>query len=237
MYALDIPVRTAEDAGRLVRALGSHRYVSSRLHLVHAFAIEAAASAGGATGIALDAARGWATATLENAEIDIASRDPRLYRASTDAELAAVLEAFWSPATAPAARSRLDAWLTRAELPVTARAPFDEADEEEIHPLLVDAGWELLPLASLDAERHKGVIGAFGEAIDFEAAKFEEESAIPKVVYLHELPAMGPVELLHGADDDGALDDGLTVWASGHDTYHDYLLRGVCRAAKLDPPE
>jgi hypothetical protein len=81
------------------------------------------------------------------------------------------------------------------------------------------------------------VIAAFGAPIEYAAAKFEDESAIPSRICLHELPAIGPVELLRGADADGVVNPRFAVWASGHERYHDYLLRGICRAAKLAPPE
>ena len=47
-------------------------------------------------------------------------------------------------------------------------------------PVLVDAGWELLPLSARSIpERHKGAIGAFEDALAFDVAKFEEENALP----------------------------------------------------------
>ena len=102
-----------------------------------------------------------------------------------------------------------------------------------MHPLLVDAGRELLPIGSLDAERHRGAIAAFGDELTFDSARFEEETAIPPVATLCELPAIGPAELLRGADDDGCLAAPLVVWAQGNETYVDYVVRGVRRAAKL----
>ena len=74
-----------------------------------------------------------------------------------------------------------------------------------MHPLLVDAGWELLPLAQLDPERHRGAMSAFGDGLSFESARFEEETAIPPLSHLYELPAIGPVELLQGVDPAGLL--------------------------------
>ena len=47
--------------------------------------------------------------------------------------------------------------------------------------------------------------------------------------------AFGPGADARGADGDGDLSDTLTIWAQGHRTYHDYVLRGVARAAKLTP--
>lgn len=228
MEALLTGARTAAEAARLVRALGRHRYVAGRMHLVHAFAWASLAPSD-----ALAEGQAWAARALGSGVIDIASRDERLWRPSTEEELALVVEAFLAPATAPEARAALAAWLERADLPLPDAEPFDEAAEDDAHPILVDAGWELLPLAALDPDRHKGAIQAFGAPILFEAARFEEEESVPPPVYLQELPALGPLELLRGSDASGALTSELVVWAQGHPTYHEYVLRGVRRAAKL----
>jgi hypothetical protein len=219
-----------DDALRVVRALGSHRYVAGRLHLVHAFALAALHDAPPS----LDEARAWAQSTLADARLDAASRDEALWRRCSDAEIAAVLEGFWSPGDAAgAAGATLRELLARHELEIASHAPFDETAEDSMHPLLVDAGWELLSLAQLDAERHRGAIAAYGDALSFESARFEEETAIPPMVHLYELPAIGPVELLEGASEEGDLAAPLVVWAQGDETYLDYVLRGVRRAAKL----
>jgi hypothetical protein len=224
VYALPLGAVDVEDALRAVRALGSHRYVAGRLHLVHALAAEAA---GGDVGA-------WARDVLQGGEVQGASRDERLWRRCTEAEVAAVLDAFWMPGdSAHRAHRRLRERLAALELPVPAGAPFDETLEEEMHPVLIDAGWELLPLTALDPDRHRGALGAFGEAIAYESARFEEETMIPAPVTLLELPAMGPVELLAGADARGLLAESLFVWAQGHPTYIDYVVRGVRRAARL----
>ncbi len=231
MIAYSLGAGRVDEAVRVVRALGSHRYVAGRLHLVHAFAL---AAVGDDAAGALDDARAWADRTLSDATLDAASRDERLFRRCSDAEVAAVVEAFWVPGErASAARARLRERLARHELPVPDHAPFDEAFEDATHPVLVDAGWELIALSALDPERHRGVIGAFGEALAFESACFEEQTAIPPRSHLYELPALGPVELLRGAVDDGSLAAPLVVWGEGDDTYLDYVIRGVRRAAKL----
>ncbi len=222
----------ADEALRVVKALGGHRYVAGRLHLVHALAI--AASAGASDVLA--EARAWAEGVLADPTVDPASRDERLWRRCTEAELGAVLEAFWLPeASGRAARARaaLRALLARHDLPVPAHAPFDERAEEDLHPLLIDAGWELVPLAELDPARHQGAMNAFGHALAFESACFVEQTSIPPVTHLVELPALGPVELLGAADDEGALAAPLVVWVDGDETYIDYVMRGVRRAAKL----
>ena len=233
MEGRELPVRDGDEAARVVRALGKHRYIAGRMHLVHAFAYAALAED------APDAASAvaWARAVLHDATIDKGSRDERLMRASTEPEVAAVLAAFWGTgATRDQAHARLREHLAAADIPLPDHAPFDEAREEEAFPVLVDAGWELHPLATLDPERHKGAILAFGEPILFEAARFEEESDVSGMAYLQELSALGPAELLRGSGDDGALTAPFTVWTSGPEAYHDYLLRGVLRAAKIDVP-
>lgn len=238
MIGHEIDAGSGEALVRFVRALGQHRYVTSRLHLVHAFAVEAACASSEleAEDPALAEAKAWATAVLADPSVDRASKDERLHRKATDAELVAVLTAFWS-----AGERRERASLALAERLVEIGAPppdldalpFDESSEEEMFPLLVDAGWELLPLAQLDAERHKGAIGAFDDALAFDVAKFEEESAVPPLVTLHELPALGAVELLAATDGDGELRVPFVLWTSGNETYVDYVLRGVMKAAKI----
>ncbi len=233
MIAIDLGVSTVDQAVRLVRALGAHRYVAGRLHLVHAFAIAAAGD--DPTG-PLGEARTWALETLarESEGLDLASRDERLWRRCSDLEVASLLEAFWAPGPrARAARDALRERLARHGLR-DDHAPFDEAAEEEIHPLAVDAGWELLGLRDLDPERHRGAILSFGDGLEFASARFEEETAVPQGSNLYELPALGPAELLLGASDDGTLSQPFVVWAQGNETYLDYVFRGVRKVAKLD---
>ncbi|MEA2753380.1 MAG: hypothetical protein QOI41_7523 [Myxococcales bacterium] len=239
MNGHEVEAANGEQLVRFVRALGQHRYVASRLHLVHAFAIEAACGAYDATPAALAEAKAWAAGVLGDAEIDRGSKDERLYRRVTDAELVAVLGAFWS---AGEARERASLALAArlveigAEPPDLDAIPFDESSEDEMFPVLVDAGWELLPLSALDAERHKGAMAAFDDddGLSFEVAKFEEENAIPPPVTLHELPALGALELLAAFDDEGAARAPFVLWTSGHETYVDYVLRGVLKVAKIE---
>jgi hypothetical protein len=176
----------------------------------------------------------WARRVLEDPDVDAASRDERLFRAASADELVFVLEGFWTPGQrTDRVHERLMDSLARLELRAGHHAPFDEVGEDDVHPVLIDAGWELHPLTALDPERHKGAIEAFGEPILFEAARFEEENAIPPPRTLQELPAFGAVELLRGVDGDGNLIEPLVVWTEGHATYHDYVIRGVLRAAKV----
>jgi hypothetical protein len=239
MRALSLGAVSVADALRAVSGLGAHRYVAGRLHLVHAFAFAAVPAGAVAEG------RAWALELLGQAAargIDAGSRDEALWRRSTEAEIVAVLGAFWTPGPLAAqARASLRHLIEAHDLPAPNGAtPFDEAAEETMHPLLVDAGWELLPLRSLDPERHKGAIAAYGDPLAFASAVFEEETAIPPSPSLLELPAIGATELLFGADEDGNLVEPLVVWADGPETYVDYLVRGVRKAARLperDAPE
>jgi hypothetical protein len=231
VIGFEIGTCSGEQLVRFVRALGQHRYVASRLHLVHALAIEALAD--GAANEGLADAIAWAKRALgAGGGIDLASKDERLYRRASDAEVVAVLERFWgSGAAAEQAKGRLRERLASiGASPNESLLPFDETREDDVFPVLVDAGWELLPLAHLDFERHQGAIQAFD---DFEVARFEEESAIPPIVTLHELPLLGGVELLAALDESGTSRAPFVLWQQGHETYIDYVLRGVLRASKI----
>lgn len=232
MIGFEIGTRSGEELVRFIRTLGQHRYVASRLHLLHAFAIEAAGEHP-----ALADAAAWARRALGAAgAIDLASKDERLFRRASDAEVCAVLETFWASGnTADAAKARLRERLASVDaLPNEAVLPFDESREEDVFPVLVDAGWELLSLAHLDFERHKGAIQSFD---DFEVARFEEESAIPPIATLHELPILGGLELLAAIDESGQSRAPFVLWQQGHETYLDYVLRGVLRASKITVDE
>ncbi len=216
-------------AARVVRALGGNRYVARRLHEVHAFAFAAAGESE-----ALVEGRAWAQRVLQDPSIDSDSKDPALLRAASEKELAAVLAAFWGDGDdAAAARARLRDLLVGVGATVTPGRLFDEHAEDDIYPVLVDAGWELLPIAELCSERHRGVLESF-EPLELASARFEEESAIPRRQYLFELPLLGARELLHPSDEWGDLRDPLVLWSSVEATYEDYIVRGVLRAAKVE---
>ena len=245
MIGHEIDAFDGEALVRFVRALGQHRYVAGRLHLLHAFAIDAACESFGPDGDpALAEAKVWAAGVLADGEIDRASKDERLHRRATDGELVAVLLAFWAPGERrERAAMALAQRLVEIDVPPPdfEALPFDESSEDDVFPVLIDAGWELFPLGGLDPERHKGAIGAFEDNLAFDVAKFEEETALTtdgaQAVTLHELPALGAIELLAALDSDGALRAPFVLWTSGNETYVDYVLRGVLRAAKLEPRE
>ncbi len=235
MRGHEIDAERGEQIVHLVRALGRHRYVSGRLHLLHAFAVDAAHVPAGDSILA--AAKHWASSVIADPDVDCASKDERLHRRATDPELVAVLDAFWGESErVERSRRALSEHLAgcASYAPDGASLPFDEAAEPDIFPLLVDAGWELLSLSELDGERHKGAIEAFGGALAFDVAKFEEEAEASRTVTLLELPALGPRELLGALDEAGRLSAPFVVWVNGDATYTDYVLRGVRRAAKID---
>lgn len=234
MNGVEIEANSGDDLVRLVKALGQHRYVAGRLHLVHALAVEAACE--GEAPAALEEARRWAQEVLADPDVDVTSKDERLHRRATDAELVAVLASFWG--ANPHRASCRDKLARRlAAIGATgldpSRLPFDESLEEDLFPVLVDAGYELVPLGALDPQRHKGALDAFEDPFALQVARFEEENAAAPVVALNELPALGGLELLHALDEEGRPRAPFVVWTAGNETYVDYVLRGVLRAAKL----
>jgi len=224
MIGVELPVRTADEACRVIKALGAHRYVAGRLLAVHALALEGAGAG---------EASAWAETVLADRAIDPASRDERLVRACTEADVAAVVARYWGAGDASErAREALAERLDDLGLEVPDPEPFDETREDEVFPALIDAGWEALRLGELDPERHKGAIAAYGEFIAFESARFEEQESMPPKAHLYELPLFGPRELLEGTRD-GELLHPFVVYLDGDETYLDYVMRGVIRAAKL----
>jgi|GEM_PF-1128426 len=228
-------------AVRFLRALGSHRYIKGAMHDVHAFAYASCDEQP-----ELSEARTWALAVLADPTIDRASRDPALLRRSTTKEACAALEQFWTTDAEQRNRvcARLERLLDSISVARSAEAPiFDEKAEESVFPALFDIGFELLRLAELDPERHKGVRDAYDkELVDlggednlgYISARFEEENAVPeRPAYTQEAPLLGPQEILFPTDEDGALRAPFVLWCEAEEVYHDYLVRGCLKAAKL----
>lgn len=213
MEAHDLHVTHVDQVLRIVKALGSHRYIGARKHLVHALVLDDE----------------WSKNIFADKDIDAASRDERLWRTCTEAEVCAVLARYWGEDDS--ARHALADRLEALGLPLPNADPFDASGEEDIHPLLVDCGWELLPIRELHPERHKGLLGYYDDPVYLDNARFEEENAIPPLVHLQELPAIGPRELLFGASH-GELVSPFCVWCAGDRTYHEYILKGVMRASE-----
>jgi len=219
MWARDLPVTRVDEALAVIRALGKHRYVAGKTHFIHALA---ACDLPGDT----DLAR-WAREIIEDDDVDKASRDERLVRRASEEDMCAVLSSFFAESTSARAA---DGLLDRLERFGVGSQLSEGSDDDDIFPLLIDAGWELLALAELDVERHRGAIEAYGERIHYDVACFEEQEAVPPAVHLQELPAFGVSELVRGARD-GELTSPLTLWLSGDATYQDYVIRGALRSA------
>ncbi len=237
MIPFELPVTSGTEAARLIGALGRHRYVVGRAHLVHALVYRSVgAELPGELGARLAEGRAWAERALGGV-IPVASRDERLWRKASEDEVGALLEVYWSTEPAAlAAKEQLEKALAEIEATLDL-APFDDdVDEAAIFPVLVDCGWELHPLGSLEEERHKGAIDSFGDPFTFLVARFEEmarsDGGEPPV-YLQELAALGPAELLHGVDAQGRLVAPLTLWNEGPEPYLHYVIRGALKSAKL----
>ncbi|NUQ73814.1 MAG: hypothetical protein HUU21_09680 [Polyangiaceae bacterium] len=226
MLAWSFAARSVEEVARLLRALSKNRYVSEidfrihwavdhALHDLPAFAPHAAA---------FEAKR------AREHDIDLASRDPRLFRQALMEETIAALEAFWSPNDADAAdryRTRLRQALAGAGIPPAEHDPFASPPDEPPHPELILLDWVYLPVDELDADRHAGALAAMEEA--------QEEVHASAPVYV-EGPILAAPELCEGAPN-GVLREDFLVWSDGPYSYSDYVFRGVSKAAKLvDPP-
>jgi hypothetical protein len=224
MFGWSFAARTADEMTRLIRAMGKHRYLADvdlRLHFV------------------VDRALGpfeprFATArerfkSLTNlaTELELDSRDPRLWRASDAEEVCAVLELLWGTDVRGArAREGLERELRRAGFAPCDHAPFAADLEDPPHPELILLDWVLLSVDALDAERHLGALRAMEDSGD------EVDASQPCFV---EGPPLAEPELC--AIDRGLLPEEPIFWADGPYSYCDYLFRGVSRAAQLpDPP-
>ncbi len=224
MLAWSFAARTPDEIGRLVRALGRHRYLREadlRLHYlvdraladVPEFAPHAAA---------------FQARQRREPELDVRSRDPSLWRPASVDEVTAALTAFWTPdARGLRARERLLDALETLDLFGNEHEPFASPAEEPPHPELVMLDWVLLPVDELDAERHAGALGALeesGEEIDPSAPIYQEATVL------------SASELVLGAPN-GVIEEDFVIWSDGPYPYADYIFRGAARAAKLvEPP-
>lgn len=220
MRAWEFAVRNAEEAARLVRALGKHRYVKESDHRLH-YLVDAALSDRPAFKARSDA---FVTMSAANPELDLGSRDPRLWRAATADEIAEVLLAFWSDDDVP--RQRLRDLFAHAGFTEPASEAFEASPEEPPHPELVYVDWVLHPVDALDAERHEGVLNALAET---------DEAYHPSEPIFQEGPTLALRELCEGTED-GELVADFLVWSDGPYAYADYVFRGASRAAKLESP-
>lgn len=225
MLAWTFPARTADEVGALLRALGRHRYVQEVDHRLH-WAVDRALAHHDR--FAPHAARLSALAA-EDRNLDLSSRDPRLWRKADADDIALALSLFWEPNGRLAeAHERLLSVLAEAGLDLPVHAPFRSDPEDPPFPELLELNWVLFPVEALDAERHEGALRAM------EAAAEEVDVSAP--VY-QEGPCIAAPELVRGTRN-GVLFEPWVMWSDGPFSYSDYIFRGAAKAARLvDPPE
>ena len=220
MFGWSFSARLPEELARLLVAMGRHRYLAEadlRLH----FAVDRALA---------EADEGFAAAAAafeemaEARDLELGSRDPRLWRAASAEEVGRALELIWTPTPAGTAlRERLGVVLRDVGVPELGHAPFESDVDEPPHPELVLLDWVFLPVDELDADRHRGALRAMEDSGD------EVDPSEP--VYV-EGPTLSEVELVEGCPR-GALPDDPVFWADGPYSYVDYVFRGVSKVAKL----
>lgn len=224
MVAWSFAAKTLDELGRLLRALGKHRYVEEVDHRIH-WMVDAALSDHPL--FAVHAAAFEARRAREPA-LDVASRDPSLWRPAPLDEIMAALSAFWSETPAAVARhERLRELIVQAGLPLPEHAPFQASPESPPHPELLQLDWVLLAIDELDAERHQGALDAMAEQ--------GEEVTHPSAPIYQEGPTIALPELRDGMLG-GELVEEWLVWSEAPHSYADYVFRGASRAAKLDEP-
>jgi len=224
MYAWSFAARMVDEVARLLRSMGKHRYVKEVDLRIH-WSVDVALCdlpefrAANERFEALKKRRG---------DLDLASRDPDLWRPATVEEIIAVLTAFWGPEDeADHRRERLLEALADAGCAELTHDPFDAPVEEPPHPELLLLDWLLLPVDELDSERHRGALVAMEDSGD---------EVDPSAPIYQEAPPISAPELCFGARQ-GILEDDFVLWSEPPYTYADYVFRGVTKSAKLvDPP-
>jgi hypothetical protein len=224
MLAWSFAARTPDEVGRLVRALGRHRYLREADLRLHFLVDRALADL---PDFARHAAAFQARLGLEQ-NLDVRSREPSLWRPVSADEIVAALTAFWTPDQAGLrARERLLDELDELDMIGGENQPFASSPEEPPHPELVLLDWVLLPVDELDADRHAGALAALeqsGEELDPSAPIYQEATVI------------AASELALGAPN-GVLADDFVIWSEGPYPYADYVFRGASKVAKLvEPP-
>lgn len=224
MVAWSFSAKTLDELGRLLRCLGKHRYVEEVDHRLH-WMVDAAL----ADHPAFSAhAKSFEQRRAREPGLDVASRDPSLWRPAPLDEIMAALSAFWSEGeAAEQRRARLREILAATGLPVPDHAPFQASPESPPHPELVQLDWVLFAVDELDAERHQGALDAMEE--------WGEEVGQPSAPIYQEGPTIALPELCAGMRH-GELVEEWVVWSEPPAAYADYVFRGASRAAKLDEP-
>lgn len=224
MTAWSFAARLIDDVARLLRMLGKHRYIQEVDHRLH-WTVDVALS--DIPSFAAHAAK-FAERRQSSKDLDVASRDPSLWRPVDVEEVIGVLTAFWGPGEVVEARhERLRKAFEEVGFSTPEHEAFETNPEEPPFPELVLLDWVLLPVDQLDADRHRGAL---------EALEFSEDDVNPSAPIYQEGPAISIVELLEGAPR-GILEEDFLIWSEGPYAYADYVFRGVSKAAKLfEPP-
>lgn len=219
MRAWEFPVRNHEEAGRLLRTLGKHRYVKEVDHRIHIL-VDAALS----EVLPFSSHHEAFTKQRESApDLDLLSRDPRLFRSASADEVAQALSIFWSPGGGDA-RSKLRELYEMWGFAAPTAPAFAADPNDPPHPELILLDWVLYAVDALDAERHAGVLSNLEEST---------ESYHPSEPIYQEGPTLALHELCEGCAE-GALRGDFLIWSDGPYAYADYVFRGASRAAKLD---
>jgi hypothetical protein len=224
MLAWSFTARTLDEVTRLLRALGKHRYVREVDHRLH-WTVDAALAE--LPAFAPHAAAFEARRRAEP-QLEIASRDPSLWRAASIDEVVQALSVFWA-ADEQAARcaARLEKAIASTGLPPCEHPPFGADVESPPHPELVLLDWVLLPVEELDTERHAGALACMEDS---------GEEVSPSAPLHQEGPILAAPELCRGARDGVVMED-FVIWSEEPYRYADYVLRGAAKAARLlDPP-
>jgi hypothetical protein len=224
MFAWSFAARTADEVGRLVRALGRHRYLREADLRLHFLVDQALADLPEFA----RHAEAFAARRRREPELDPRSRDPSLWRPASADEIVAALTTFWTPdAAGLRAHERLLDAMEELDLLGEERPPFASSPEEPPHPELVILDWVLLPVDELDADRHAGALGALEES---------GEEINPSAPVYQEATVISAAELVLGAPN-AVLADDFLLWSEGPYPYADYVFRGASKGAKLvEPP-
>jgi hypothetical protein len=223
MFAWSFSVKTIDELGRLLRALGKHRYVEEVDHRIH-WMVDAALRT---MPLFAPHAAAFDARKRREASLEPGSRDPSLWRPATLDEVMAALSAFWMDTSAEEHRARLRSIISHAGLPLADHAPFQASPESPPHPELILLDWVLHPIDELDADRHQGALEAMEE--------WGEEIESPSAPIYQEGPTIALPELCGGMKD-GELCAEWIVWSEPPLSYADYVFRGASKAAKLDEP-
>jgi hypothetical protein len=220
MYAWSFAARTTDEIARLIRALGKHRYVREVDHRIH-WTVDAALES-------LPTFKEHASRLVERCarapNLDLASREPSLWRPASTDEVIEALTAFWTPsALATQAQRELRRCLERAGLEPATHAPFEASAEEPPYPELIQLDWVLWSVDELDADRHKGAL------LTMELAAEPVDASTP---LYQEGPILAEPELCQGAKN-GVLPADFFIWSEEPYSYADYVFRGAAKAAKL----